>query len=90
MFTGNVNTITLRERDLIIAMVSSIIFIAIIFFLLGYIFHLLWKKRKQSTMTSASEDVHDTQSHVQLPRQHQALMLEMAENVCYGPLKRNQ
>ena len=78
------NKISSRERDLIIGMVSLVIFVAIIFFMFGYAFHQLWQKHKQSTETSDD-------THSRLPSQHHTEQdLEMTiitENVSYGPLK---
>jgi hypothetical protein len=83
MFTESEKTST--ELSLIIAMVFSIIFFAIVFFIFGCVCGQAWQKHKQSTEISDIKEAEHTSSaadHTIIPAE-----LEMMENVAYGPLK---
>ncbi len=92
--TGSV-TVTSRELNLIIAMVSSIILFTITSFILGCIFGQLWQKRKLSTEMSEDARLQSSQveqapdpsaiGHTIIPTEQDHL--EMMENAAYGPLK---
>ena len=85
---------TSTERSLIIAMVSSIVFLMAVSFIFGCVCGRLWHKCKQSKETSDLKEAHLQSSqvehassatgHTTIPAEQD---LEMTENAAYGPLK---